>query len=286
MRRVILLFYILLYALTVYAQENFPVNDVHDPRPTTYAFTNAIIFVDYQTKIDTATLLIRDGKIVSVGSDVQIPADAKVFDLSGKYIYPGFIDMYTTFGMPEVKESMQSFAGSTQYSSKREGPYGWNDAIKSEFNAIEAFSFDSKQAENLRKQGISTVLAFRPDGVVRGTSVLTNLSNDPIQENIIAETAAAHYSFKKGSSTQAHPSTFMGSVALLRQTYYDARWYNSTLNANQTNVSLEAFSKLHSLPQIAEVSNKYELLVADEVGDEFNSQYIIKGAGDEYQRLA
>jgi imidazolonepropionase-like amidohydrolase len=223
--------------------------------------------------------------VIAVGSDIEIPKEATTFDLEGKYIYPGFIDMYTNFGMPEEKSGQSSFSGSTQYTSNHTGPYGWNDAIKSEFDAIEAVSFDSKAAQNMRKSGISTVLVFRPDGIARGSSVLLNLSDDPVQENIVLDKAAAHYSFKKGSSTQAYPSTFMGGVALLRQTYYDAQWYASLLNEGQTNISLETFLELQSLPQIVEVSQKYELIVADEVGDEFGKQYIIKGNGDEYQRL-
>jgi len=285
MKRTVLHFLLLFTLFTARAQENFPINGVTDPRPSSYAFINATIFVDYQTKIDNATLLVNNGLIVAVGSNIQIPKDATTFDLKGKYIYPGFIDIYTNFGMPDVKSGQSSFSGSTQYTSDLTGPYGWNEAIKSEFNAVEAISFDSKLAQSMRKAGFSTVLAFRADGVVRGSSVLLNLSDDPIQENIVLEKAAAHYSFDKGSSSQAYPSTFMGSVALLRQTYYDAKWYNSSLNKAQTNISLESFLELQSLPQIVEVSEKYELMVANEVGDEFEKQYIIKGNGDEYQRL-
>ena len=46
------------------AQVTFPRNDVLDERAGAYAFTNATIMVDYQTKIDNATLLIKDGKII------------------------------------------------------------------------------------------------------------------------------------------------------------------------------------------------------------------------------
>jgi len=270
----------------VFAQENFPVNGVEDPRPTKYAFTNATLYIDYQTRIDNATLLIDEGIVVAAGADIPIPTDATQFDLNGKYLYPGFIDMYTHFGMPEVKSGGSSYGGSTQYMSNRQGPFGWNDAIKSEFEAMEAFSYNEELAMTFRTQGISTVLSFRPDGVVRGSSMLVNLSDDPIQENVVLKKAAVHYGFRKGSSTQAYPSTFMGAVALLRQTYYDAAWYNSSLNRDQTNLSLESFLELQSLPPIAEVNDKYELLVADGVGDEFNVQYIIKGNGDEYQRLS
>ncbi len=40
------------------------------------------------------TVLIRDGKIEALGADVQIPEGAKVFDVQGKTILPGLIDVH------------------------------------------------------------------------------------------------------------------------------------------------------------------------------------------------
>jgi hypothetical protein len=133
MKRIVLLLFFLFTLYISRAQDNFPINGITDPRPSSFAFTNAAIFVDYQTKLDNATLLIKDGLVIAVGSDIEIPKEATTFDLEGKYIYPGFIDMYTNFGMPEEKSGQSSFSGSTQYTSNHTGPYGWNDAIKSEF---------------------------------------------------------------------------------------------------------------------------------------------------------
>ncbi len=44
--------------------------------------------------IDRGTILIRDGKIEQVGTDVEIPLSAHVMDASGKTITPGFVDPY------------------------------------------------------------------------------------------------------------------------------------------------------------------------------------------------
>src|SRR5690606_12567611 len=43
--------------------------------------------------------------------------------------------------------------------------------------------------------------------------------------------------------------------------------------------------KIKGLPSFFETIDKFSLLRADRIGDEFGIQYIIKGAGDEYQRL-
>ena len=57
----------------------------------------------------------------------------------------------------------------------------------------------------------------------------------------------------------------------------------TSIEDKQKNLSLEAFTSTQSLPQIFDVRNKYSVLRADKIGDEFNVQYIFKGSGDEYQ---
>ncbi|EJF10129.1 amidohydrolase [Pontibacter sp. BAB1700] len=69
------------------AQETFPRNGVYDERSGLVALTNATIHTDYKTKIENATLLIRNGKVEAVGTKVQVPAGAVVVDAKGKHIY-------------------------------------------------------------------------------------------------------------------------------------------------------------------------------------------------------
>ena len=80
------------------AQATFPENGVADPRHGTYAFTNATIVKDVATTLNNATLVIKDGKIISVGTSVKVPAGAVEVDCKGKFIYPSFIDIYADYG--------------------------------------------------------------------------------------------------------------------------------------------------------------------------------------------
>ena len=93
MRRFVLFSWLLLFTALSRAQETYPVNGVADNRSGSYAFTNATIVKDGATTISNATMLIKDGKIISIGTSVQVPADAVVVDCKGKYIYPSFIDI-------------------------------------------------------------------------------------------------------------------------------------------------------------------------------------------------
>ncbi|MBC7920507.1 MAG: amidohydrolase family protein [Ferruginibacter sp.] len=267
------------------AQTTEPRNGVYDERPEQYAFTNATIIVDYQTTLEGGTLLIRDGRIEAVGKDVKIPAGVVTTDLKGKRIYPSLIDLYADYGMPEVKKAAFSFFGPPQLESKKKGPYYWNQAIHPETNAGDVFNADPKKADEMRKIGFGTVLTHPPDGIIRGSSMLVTLSNEKDNLTILNGKASAHYSFEKGSSTQDYPTSLMGAVFLLRQAYYDADWYRKAKDKTEYNASLEALNQLTGLPQIMEVSDKLSVLRADKVGDEFGVQYIIKGAGNEYQRI-
>lgn len=272
-------------ASSLIAQETFLSNDTPDKRPTSYAFTNATIMVDATTKLENATLLIADGKVVASGTSISIPAGTTTFDLAGKFIYPGIVDPYTNYGLPEVKSQRRRSGQTPQYHSKVGTANSWNEHNQAHYNAIDEFKVDGKAASDMRKNGVGAVLSFRPDGVLRGTSVLSLLSDDPVNEVIINDRASTHYAFRRGASQQIYPNSIMGMVALIRQTFYDGRWY-ATQSDPDFNQTLANFNASRNLPQIIEAnSNKLRVLVADNLGDEFGVQFIIKGNGDEYQRL-
>ncbi|MBD0287762.1 MAG: amidohydrolase family protein, partial [Flavisolibacter sp.] len=70
-----------------------------------------------------------------------------------------------------------------------------------------------------------------------------------------------------------------------RQTYLDAQWYKNKPATEGLNLSLQAWNDLQNLPKIFEAGDKWNDLRADRIGDEFGVQYIIKGGGNEYQRI-
>ncbi|MEJ7672385.1 MAG: hypothetical protein WKF59_06675 [Chitinophagaceae bacterium] len=91
------------------AQTTFPVNGIADPMKRAYAFINATIVKDGNTTLSNATMIIRDRKIVSVGNNITVPADAVTIDCKGKYIYPSFIDIYSDYGIPVQPRTQTTF---------------------------------------------------------------------------------------------------------------------------------------------------------------------------------
>ncbi len=73
MRRIILSLLLLVIGATAFAQETFPINGVRDVRTGVYAFTNATIIQNEKATIEKGTLVIKQGKILAVGTTVEIP---------------------------------------------------------------------------------------------------------------------------------------------------------------------------------------------------------------------
>ena len=268
----------------LYSQEtSFKTNGPDDYREGIHAFTNATIWKNYNTKLESATLVIREGTIVDAGVNISLPQGAIIHDMKGKFIYPSFIDIFSDYGMPEVPKTKGQ--EDPQLESNIKGAYGWNQTIHTDFYSSKNFTVNDKSADELRKLGFGTVLTHRKDGIARGTGSLVTLATDKENYVLIKPDASANFSFRNGTSTQDYPSSLMGRIALLRQTYYDAQWYKSSTDKKEYNINLDEWNKQQSLTQIFDASGDWmKILRADKVGDEFGVQYIIKSAGDEYQR--
>ena len=291
--------YRLIFVLTLFpvatglmAQATFPENGVVDPRHGTYAFTNATIVKDVATTINNATMVIKDGRIISVGTSVKVPAGAVEVDCKGKFIYPSFIDIYADYGttLPTPQQGQGGgggggFFGAQQFTSNAKGAYGWNQAIKSEADAFKVFAIDDTKAKPLREAGFGTVLSHVRDGISRGSGTVVTLAKSKENLVMLKEKASAHYSFNKGTSTQSYPGSMMGSIALLRQSFLDAQWYKQKPVEEGVNISMEAWNNNLGLPHIFDANDKWNCLRADKIGDEFGVQYILKGGGNEYQRI-
>ena len=276
----------LIMTFSIQAQETRTPNGIYDERHNSYALTHGTIYKDHATRLEDATLVFRDGLIVSIKAGGEVPAGFVEIDLGGRFVYPGLIDLNTSYGLPEpAKTPALAYSSKEILATTNHGAYNANESIKSHYNAVDHFKVDKKAGETLRKLGFSTVLSLSADGIARGTSSLVTLGNELANDAVLEDKAAAHYSFTKGSSKQFYPISRMGSVALLRQTHLDAEWYGNLDKPPFRDLSLEGWNNSQSLPQIFESTNWKTAILADSVGDEHSVQYIINGSGDEYQRL-
>jgi len=271
-----------LLTVTALAQNTFPINGVVNSFEATHAFTNATLVISPQQTIENGTLIIQNDKIVSASAENSIPKGAIVHDMTGKYIYPSFIDLHSSYGIKEAPK--KSWSPSPQYNSSTKSGAGWNEAIHPEVDANELFSTSDSDAESYRSVGFGVVLSHQENGIARGSGIVTTLADDSENISILNGKASAHFSLSKGNSRQKYPSSLMGTLALIHQTYLDAEWYDQG-NTKEYNRSLEAWNELQEVPQFFEVRDKLDIFRIQKIAEEFEIDYIIVGNGDEYQRI-
>ncbi len=283
LRSIILLW--VLFLVRVVGGQTEPVVGLHENTPKIFALTNARIVTKPGNVLDKASLLIRDGYIEQVTTNVDIPSDAVIRDLSGKTIYPGFIDLYTNYAIgPEADETVSS------------GAKHWNPFVLAQRRASVMLGQDGTAAENLRKCGFCAVLTFPKDGIFRGTGALVVLGKKQTNQAILGEDLAQAMSLQSGGRGQ-YPGSLMGTIALIRQTLLDAQWYNEAWTkfrqvalgqtAPETNLALAALQPYVSRrkPVIMQVSDELDVLRASKLAQEFGLDMWIAGSGYEYRRL-
>ena len=267
-----------------------------DERPSVYAFVNAQIYVDYQTKLSHATLLIRDGKVVEVGTDLEIPPGTPTVDMKSRYLYPSFIDPYVRDLSQEDPllgeqrrvaphpSSPSLFSGSDPGSSPsiREGDtYSYPESFRSKTHGDGTSSALPLRAAQLRSIGFGAVASFRGKGIIRGSSTLVSLAEASSHDRVLLKNAAAHFSL---DVDQNKPPTSLGKgVALLRQALIDAKWPNDSRLWSLIDPIRSALSPSLDLPQIIEVPHVYAALLAHQIGQETGTSFVIKSRGDTYQ---
>jgi hypothetical protein len=148
--------------------------------PAVTAFTNVTIITSPGKKIDNGTMVIRDGVIEeSIGSGVNPPADAWIIDMSGKTIYPGFIDMWSETGLEDQGESLQrqiqamnippEYTGHClpslwQGTAGSSGAMHYNQQVQPWYDASTNYRRDDEDIKILRSNGFVLINIVPPAG--------------------------------------------------------------------------------------------------------------------------
>ncbi len=273
-----------------------PVEGLHNNTPRIYALTNATIVAEPGTIIEDGTIIIRDGVITATGSKVSIPEDAFVMDLTGKTVYAGFIESY--WKKEDKKPPMFSFGDEKKKEEKRPVVDHWSKKVQPEASVLDAFHPSDKELSELRKLGFTTAQVVPSKGIFRGRSAIVHLG-DWNSDAVITENGPAQFmAFEHGSwGDPGYPGSLMGSISLMRQTFYDANWYADVWQFyNRNKDKTESPQVDRALGTLAEELNsnkpfcfetKQELMAlrVKKLSDEFGLNFWLKGSGYEYRRL-
>lgn len=287
---------LLITSLSFAAIGTTPELGIRDKTPDARAFINARIYLSPDNVIDDAVLLIKNGKVIDAGVHVKIPEGVTIIDLAGKTIYPGFIEPFSDYGIVSHDTQKDNKPRSPRYTTDRVGGNAWNEAVHAEMNWGRFFQPDTDAAKEMHEAGFTIARSARQDGIFRGRSFVALLGFGLPNDLVIAPYNAHVISFGKGKSKQEYPSSLMGSIALIRQMFYDIDWYvkahdayekNPDQEMPEFNAAIEALADIHSGPVVFDAGvDGTNILRAKILCDEFNIVPTIVASGYEYDKIA
>jgi imidazolonepropionase-like amidohydrolase len=252
----------------------FPAAALAEKQPVYALVGGRIVSVSGPT-LESGTLVLRDGVIQSVGADVPVPADARVIDAKGLTLTPGLIDAFGSVGLSAAPAPRPS------------GGSGGGPPAASDPLAPQALALDKVRAADAlkaRDAGVTTVLVIPSEGVLPGRSALLNLSGEKPEGMALKQPAALH--LQMTSLRRQYPSSLMGTLALARQSLYDAIRYRDEWAAYERaprgkkrpryDSALEAWQDVLAgrLPLIVTVHLTNDLRRALALADEFKIRVI------------
>ena len=208
-----------------------------------HALVGGKIVVKPGEVLDDGTILIRDGLIKAVGKDIAAPPDARVWDMKGMTIYAGFIDPYLVLSPTNSPVStsetepegagMRAAGGVGFYGVPGQKPDRGNPGpgyevarITPEYRAVRDYAPKARTLEPLRELGFTAGVVVPAKGIVRGTSALVALAGENPNEAVLKPDMFQHVAFETPPSEEgAYPGSLMGVIAVVRQSFLDARHY-------------------------------------------------------------
>ncbi len=234
--------------------------------------------------MDNATIVIRNGMIQSVTRGGAAPAGARVWDLTGQTVYPGFIDSHADLGMDQVPDGGDV------------GPTHWNPQVRAWFSTTDNLQDDEDRRQALRSQGFGTALVVPKQGIFRGSASVINLGDAGVRDRILRPDVAQSLGFQRSLALGGrYPNSSMGTIALMKQTFMDADWYMRAWEAYEasgraflppeTSAALEALEAAvqGQQPVIFETTEEEEYLRGQVLAEEYGLEAWYRGSGQEYR---
>lgn len=293
----------LVYVCQAAAAELLPPG--HRPEaPGTHFLRGGTVIPKPGEKIEGGAILIRDGRIEAVGTNIEPPADGRVWEMAGLTIYAGFIDPYLTLAPSTNVLGFQNFEADEHESRAtglnfygvtgqeidpgRPGP-GYHIAqVMPERKMAESYTYSSNATRSLRELGFTAGNIVPERGVVRGASALVLLGEEGPNRSILRREVAQHVAFEVTSQrNDAYPRSLMGAIATVRQSFFDAQNYAANGETRQfVNLSLEALAPAAKgeMPVFFEPGTVLMVDRASRIAQELGLKFNVISCGQEWRR--
>lgn len=248
----------------------------------TIAITGGTVYPVSGPKIDHGTVLIRDGRIVAVGANVTVPADATKIDATGKWVTPGLIDGAGQMGLTEIG----AVPGDNEASLR-------GSDIAASFNVAEGINPASNLIPITRVEGVTTTLASPGGAWIEGQAVLIDLDGSTIEQMLIKPEVGIVVDMSENGKG-AGGNSRAGVAARLRRVFNDAREY-ARRKADYSRAQMQPLAapaaELEALlpvlggqvPLIAYANRVSDIRTVLRIGREFKLKVILAGAAEGWE---
>ncbi len=265
-----------------------PVNGMREADPGPQALVGATVVVSPGSRIERGVVLLRDGRIERVGGpELAVPNGYRIWPCEGLTLYAGLVE-------PAL---LIDASGAQSAASAAKGAH-WSRRITPQVDGEDLPPLGGDLRESLRAIGF-TVAQILPDrGIVRGVGSIALLTDDTERGTAIDPSSWLIVSCEHGGGgAMGYPGSLMGSLALERQTFLDARWYAAARDAwtlhptgNEPPPDAAALEALLPFAAGAErvlfdASNERDLLRQSRVAAELGLDAVFLGSGTEFRRL-
>ena len=179
--------------------------------------------------VEGATVLIRDGDIVAVGTDVSIPGGAQVVDATGHHVIPGLVDAMSYYGI-SGSDLNETTAPSTPHLRAIEAYYPFGSFGDGE-------PPDAPRSQDLLMGGVTTHYIAPADAtVIGGQGAVVKAAAPSFDDLVLREPAAIDMTIgQRPANTfrenNQSPGTRMAVIAHLRQQLLSAQEYQARVDA-------------------------------------------------------
>jgi len=262
----------------------------------TYAIRNCKIFPVAGPAVEKGTIVIRDGLIESLGpaDRVKVPEDAEVVEAEGLVAYPGLISAFSNLFMEQparAEGQAPQFEGFPQAQAQQ--PQEDRFPPGPGLLVLDQLKPRRSTVEGLHKAGFTTVLTAPTRGIFEGQSVLLNLNGEPLRPMVLRNGAALHINFT--TERGGYPSSLMGTIAHIRQSFIDAEYYAARqaqyakgpdgLKRTEYDPRLEALVPFvrDRKPVVFQCNNVEDIKRALKIAVEFKLNALIAGANEAWR---
>ena len=199
--------------------------------PHIYAITGARLMTAAGAPIASGTIVIKEGVIQAVGTDVRPPSAAMIIEGAGLTVYPGLIDMGSSTGLDIPAAGTTPEFRSTEEAER----FKRSRIFRPDLLAANHVRGDAPELARLAAAGITSILATPPGTVVKGQSALVNVAG-PVDEpqignvgdyrrglQVVRTPVALHVEFPSNVAGDGYPVSRMGAIAFVRQSFLDAQ---------------------------------------------------------------